>query len=461
MTRGHSARRARVLLAALIVALQLAVPALVFAGQSWAITADLSSVPSGSSTSVAVRIVNTSGNSSSGEGIGCVTISIPAAFTVNTATKTSVTSSLNWSVSKTGSGPTVVTAQAADNGNRLLGSPVKDEVVLDLSVTGGAQGSYVWTADEYQDWDCTGDFHSTVLVPMTIAAPANVAPVAVDDSYAAATNVALIIPSTAGVLANDTDANGDILSASVVSNPSSGVLALASDGSFVYTPTPGFSGSDSFVYAAFDGTFSATATASIGVSNSAPSAVDDAYSGKHDSSIIVPAPGVLSNDSDPNGDSMSAALVTPASFGTISLAADGSFTYTPVPGFVGTDSFSYDTSDGQAFDNATVAIVITNASPMAVDDVDTVGKNLTLTVGAPGVLGNDGDTDGDTLTASLLTGPANGSATVSADGSYVYTPSGGFVGDGFVHLRGDRRRCIFECDGDDLNCELDAGRGRR
>src|SRR5690606_41230992 len=71
----------------------------------------------------------------------------------------------------------------------------------------------------------------------------------------------------------------------------------------------------------------------------------------------VPAPGVLANDTDPNGDPLTAQLVDGPANGTLVLNPDGSFTYTPDTGFSGTDSFTYQASDGSALSNvATVTI---------------------------------------------------------------------------------------------------------
>jgi VCBS repeat-containing protein len=64
--------------------------------------------------------------------------------------------------------------------------------------------------------------------------------------------------------------------------------------------------------------------------------------------LVVPAPGVLQNDSDPEGSPITATLATNPSSGTLSLAANGSFTYTPNTGFTGVDSFTYNAFDGAA-----------------------------------------------------------------------------------------------------------------
>ena len=79
------------------------------------------------------------------------------------------------------------------------------------------------------------------------------APVAENDDYAGDEDEVLLITSAEGVLDNDTDAEGDPLTAEVVTGPTSGTLALQADGSFRYTPNANFNGSDSFTYVANDG----------------------------------------------------------------------------------------------------------------------------------------------------------------------------------------------------------------
>ena len=118
--------------------------------------------------------------------------------------------------------------------------------------------------------------------------------------------------------------------------------------------------------------------------------------------------------------------------GTLTMNADGSFVYTPNADFNGTDGFSYLTNDG-AGDSQVATVTITvnpvNDDPEAVDDAYSVDEDTTLTVdAATGVLANDTDVDGDTLTAALVSGPANGTLTLNADGSFSYTPNANFNG---------------------------------
>ena len=96
----------------------------------------------------------------------------------------------------------------------------------------------------------------------------------------------------------------------------------------------------------------------------APAARGDAFGLDEDGCLAVPAPGLLANDADPDGDSLTALLVDGVSHGTLTLNADGSFTYTPAPGFSGTDAFTYKASDGLAESGAvTVAVTVNTVDP--------------------------------------------------------------------------------------------------
>ena len=81
--------------------------------------------------------------------------------------------------------------------------------------------------------------------------------------------------------------------------------------------------------------------------NRAPIAAGDNYSTPQDTALTVAAPGVLANDSDPDGNPLATVKVSDPAHGTVTLNADGSFTYTPTGGFIGADSFTYKVSDGQ------------------------------------------------------------------------------------------------------------------
>jgi hypothetical protein len=209
----------------------------------------------------------------------------------------------------------------------------------------------------------------SALATVTIAvaaAQANAAPEAHDDAFAATEDQVLSIAGP-GVLANDGDPEGGGLRVILASGPRHGTLVLGSDGAFEYTPVPDFFGSDSFVYRVSDGAVPsdpATATITVAPVNDAPIAADEAFATLEGQPIVVGAAGVLDNDTDLDGDVLSAVLVAEPDHGTLVLNADGSFEYTPQAGFSGIDAFSYVANDGQVDSNlATVTIEVTPPDP--------------------------------------------------------------------------------------------------
>ena len=175
--------------------------------------------------------------------------------------------------------------------------------------------------------------------------------------------------------------------------------------------------------------------------NTPPTAVNDSYSTNEDTTLTVPAPGVLDNDTDADGNSLTAAQVTGPAHGSLTLNANGSFTYVPAANFNGPDSFTYQASDGTAPSNvATVSITVNpvNDPPTAANDSYSTAEDTALSVAAPGVLGNDSDPDGNALTASLVSGPSHGTLTLNANGSFSYTPAANYNGpDSFTYRASD------------------------
>ncbi len=303
---------------------------------------------------------------------------------------------------------------------------------------------------------------NVATVTITVTGDPNVAPEAADDGYSVAQDSTLSIDAASGVLANDSDPNGDSIRATAFTPPLHGTLTTADDGSFLYTPATGFAGMDSFAYEATDGaTFSNAATVTITVTatgaNTPPIATDDAYAVAKDTTLVVDAAsGLLINDEDVDGDPLLAELQAAPANGTVAFngpggfTGDGGFTYTPNAGFVGADSFAYFVSDGTALSfSATVTVVVTdpatNKPPIAVDDAYATPQDTTLTVdAASGLLGNDTDDNGAAVLAELQTAPSHGTVTLNGpggfvgDGSFVYIPDPGFAGtDSFQYFVSD------------------------
>jgi len=270
--------------------------------------------------------------------------------------------------------------------------------------------------------------------------PINDAPVANDDSAATDEDTAVVV----NVLTNDSDVDNDTLTVESVTQGSIGSVVKNADNTVTYTPNPNLNGTDSFSYIVTDskgGTDSATVTVTVNATNDPPVANTDSYSVDEDVTLAVPAPGVLGNDSDVENNPLTAVMVSSTTNGSLTLNSDGSFTYTPNANFNGIDTFTYKANDGTA-DSTVTTVTITvnpiNDTPVANTNSYTVDEDKTLTVPAPGVLGNDTDIENSPLTAVLVSGPSNGSLTLNSNGSFTYTPNANFNGsDSFTYKAND------------------------
>ncbi|GAB4527264.1 MAG: hypothetical protein OHK0046_44910 [Anaerolineae bacterium] len=209
---------------------------------------------------------------------------------------------------------------------------------------------------------------AVMVVPADVSGAALAVPVANDDSYSTPINTPLQV-NAPGLLSNDTgDAAGTLVVKSFT-NPTNGTLtvggepSLATNGSFQYTPNNGFSGTDSFqyrvTYAQEKDAESELATVTITVSgtNVAPVASNDTYIATAGVTLQISAPGLLANDTDANGGSLSVKTAQNPTNGTLTLFKSGAFDYAPNPQFIGIEQFQYVVTDG-ALDSNTATVTI-------------------------------------------------------------------------------------------------------
>ncbi len=276
----------------------------------------------------------------------------------------------------------------------------------------------------------------------------NTAPVAEDDTVTTDTDVAV---TTGNVLANDSDVDGDTLTVSGADTQSAqgGAVVDNGDGTFTYTPPAGFDGSDSFGYTVSDGKggeAQGTVNITVKVVNKPPTVVDDSVTTNENTPVT--SGNVLANDTDPNGDTLtvSGADSQSAEGGSVVNNADGTFTYTPVTGFSGADSFNYTASDGKGGEaqgkvNITVnKVVPLNNPPVAKGDSAVTKQDSPVTIAD--MLANDSDPDGDALSISGVDSKSaqGGSIVDNGDGTFTYTPAKGYVGsDAFNYTISDGR----------------------
>jgi uncharacterized repeat protein (TIGR01451 family) len=277
---------------------------------------------------------------------------------------------------------------------------------------------------------------------------ANAAPTGTADVYSCLEDQALSV-SAPGVLANDSDADGNPISAVLLTGPSSGTLNLNSDGSFLFTPGANFSGTDQFTYAPNDGAVNGAAvTVSITVTD------------VNDAPFFVKGPDVsVDEDAGPQaltwatsvspGTPFEASQIldfqvtcsNPALFSVVpTVSADGILSFTPAADAFGSATVTLRLHDSGGTANGGVdlseiqtfllQVLPVNDAPKATADGFSVAEGETLTVTAPGLLVNDQDMDGPSaLQTRLDKEPSHGSLTLNPDGGFVYKPAVDFFGE--------------------------------
>ena len=162
----------------------------------------------------------------------------------------------------------------------------------------------------------------------------------------------------------------------------------------------------------------------VQVVNTAPVAADDVYTATEDTSLPIAAPGVLGNDADANGDTLTAVKNSDPAHGVVVLNADGSFVYTPTADYSGPDSFTYRANDGMIHSNvATVSLTISavdDAPELAAIGDQSIGESVPFTLP---VVAADPDLPFDTLTYTLDPGAPAGASIDPANGEFNWTPT--------------------------------------
>jgi VCBS repeat-containing protein len=251
---------------------------------------------------------------------------------------------------------------------------------------------YMTNPSDINDYT-VGDTVGGMLRFLSVATAVNTAPVADAQAVTTAEDTPVAVTLTGS------DLDGDTLTYSVTGGPTNGTLSGTAP-NLTYTPNANYNGADSFTFVVNDGTVdSAAATVSITVTpvNDAPVAADDAYTTSEDIALTVAAPGVLVNDTDVDvGDTLTAALVSGSANGTVVLASNGAFVYTPNANFNGSDTFTYVAFDSNLVSNqATVTITVTPVNDVPVvtpvaDQTSAEGASVSLQVTATD--GGDGGT---------------------------------------------------------------------
>ena len=248
------------------------------------------------------------------------------------------------------------------------------------------------------------------------------------------------------VLANDSAVSGqgtlDPATLAVVTNPGNGQAIVETDGTVTYRPNASFVGTDTFEYTITDtsGNLSDPTTVTVTVDQRVPpTTVADTGSGLQGDNINI---AVLDNDQAEQGqlDPATLTVVRDPASGQVTVNADGTLTYVPNSGFVGTDTFEYTIADtvGNVSTSTDVTVTVGSRNPPTTGDDFGGGAAADDIVIA--VLDNDSSINGplDPSSLRIVSNPANGQAIPQADGTVVYEANPGFSGnDSFSYTIAD------------------------
>ena len=254
----------------------------------------------------------------------------------------------------------------------------------------------------------------------TVMITVNGAPVAIEDQATVGHGESVTID----VLANDTDAELDVLTVSAVSKPAHGSAIVNLDNTVTYSANTASVVGDSFTYSVTDSSGN-TSTASVDIqrgngATSPPSAGDDEFLVLEDS--VGNTLDLLTNDQDPAGGALMVTIVSSPSHGDLVVDAMQSVTYVPDADYSGSDSFTYSVSsaNGEARADVEITVQSQNDLPVAVADAAETTEDVPVTID---VLANDSDIDGDVLFVESVADASLGTVILTDDGHVLYTPN--------------------------------------
>jgi VCBS repeat-containing protein len=274
--------------------------------------------------------------------------------------------------------------------------------------------------------DVYGD--SNIATIAVVIHPFNHLPVSADINFDIEQNNNL----TGQLKSTDTDNNP--ITYNIVNNTSNGTVTLNNDGSFTYTPADGFTGNDTFTYCATDWKGSgniATVKINIHPLNHLPVAENMTLRVAENENITC---NLLATDGD--GDNIFYNIINKPLNGAIILNNNGTFTYIPRKGLVGSDAFTYVATDWQGKSNlGTISIDIYefNHPPVAQNISIATSKNRPYTGFFRAT-----DIDNNKLTFKVVKNPQHGTLNILKSGRFIYTPTTGFIGnDNFTYYAYD------------------------
>jgi len=228
-------------------------------------------------------------------------------------------------------------------------------------------------------------------------------------------NITLNENSSFSATLNGFDVEGDPLTYTRVANSLHGTTVVNANGSFSYTPSAFYHGTDSFTYKINDGTLDSAVISVNIIVNGLPIASNQTKTTNENVAISS-----TFNIIDNNGDTLICSTVTPPLHGTLTITSGTNYTYTPNFNFDGTDSFSVKCNDGIVDSNvATTSITVNgiNDAPILADQTRTLNEDTVLSTFLDG-----DDPEGDAITCSIVSAPLHGTASFTSGKNYTYTP---------------------------------------
>ncbi len=288
----------------------------------------------------------------------------------------------------------------------------------------------------YEGGELVKSYGAEVTVELTIE---NQAPTVIGENYQITQTTT--IAKEEGVLANDFDPDSDKLTVSIIDIPSYGELTLNSaDGSFTFIPKAGYTGQDVFTYKVSDGVSADDQIVVVFLdiqASAVPEPVVDYYETSRSKTLtILPVNGVLANDSP--SESTTAKIFLEPSHGNLTFGSNGALAYAPEAGFIGTDTFYYQTYNGYELSlPIPVTIQVINSAPQASSLSLNTNEDQALESSAS-LLNGASDADGDTLDVIIIDQPSNGTLAIDSQGKFKYTPAENFHGaDSFTYAISD------------------------
>ena len=250
--------------------------------------------------------------------------------------------------------------------------------------------------------------------------------ITVDDMFYTKMNTPVVITD---LLENDNKVDNLVMDSYTL--PPNGRLDDNGDGTFLYTPNEDFIGVDSYEYTVTDGvgqSYIGLVSITVGPLNSGPEAIDDIIHILEGTPSTVLPNDIVANDIDPDGDILIIESCTEPANGEVKTNKDGSFTYTPNDGFIGTDTIVCTIIDGNdGMDTSTIDFIV-RPQDFARNDVVVTSMNSAVTVNAPGMLENDYSVEDGSLSVVSCAVPSRGTLTYDEDGSFTFKPNTLFIG---------------------------------